>query len=336
MPGSVRRLPAGLASELGRQARDREDRHAAAQRPRKEDVVQRTRVLTRRRRESLAAALFIGPDLIGLLVFVLLPIAFAIYVSFFDWNLIAPMKFAGLANYRRMFADSDWWLSLARTLQFALIYVPILFALSLGMAVAFTKMVGRASAVLRSAYLLPFAITSVIASTLWMFLYNEKNGYLNALLNLLGIPDQQYIGSQSQAMASVVAVVLWINLGYTSLLFFSAIKEIPVSIREAARLDGAGGWQTFWRITLPLVRPTAIFVIVTSTIAAFQILDIILVMTKGGPADATQVGVLYIYQRSFERLEMGYGSALSVVMFMILLVISLVQLRVSRRSNLEG
>ncbi len=296
----------------------------------------RTGVLTRRRRESLAAALFIGPDLVGLLVFVLLPIAFAIYVSFFDWNLISPMRFAGLANYQRLLADTDWWRSLARTAQFALLYVPTLFAVSLGLAVAFTKLVGRASGVLRSAYLLPFAVTSVIASTLWMFLYNEKNGYLNALLNQLGIPDQKYIGSPAQAMASVVVVVLWINLGYTSLLFFSAIKEIPLSITEAARLDGAGGWQTFGRITLPLIRPTAIFVIVTSTIAAFQILDIILVMTKGGPAAATQVGVLYIYQRSFERLEMGYGSALSVVMFVILLVISLVQLRVSRRSNLEG
>ncbi|HQI66785.1 MAG TPA: sugar ABC transporter permease, partial [Rhodoglobus sp.] len=185
------------------------------------------------------------------------------------------------------------------------------------------------------AYLLPFAVTSVIASTLWMFLYTEKTGYLNAFLNLFGIPDQPFIGSPTQAMVSVVVVVLWINLGYTSLLFFSAIKEIPASITEAARLDGATGWQSFWRITLPLVRPTAIFVIVTSTIAAFQILDIILVMTSGGPADATQVGALYIYQRSFERLEMGYGSALSVVMFLILLVISLVQLRLSR-SNLGG
>jgi ABC-type sugar transport system permease subunit len=279
--------------------------------------------------------MFIGPDFLGLVVFVLLPIAFAIYVSFFDWNLIAPKKFVGLANYRRLFADTDWWLSLARTLQFALVYVPILFALSLGLAVAFTKLTGRSSALLRSAYLLPFAVTSVIASTLWMFLYNEKSGYFNALLNLLGIPDQKFIGSPTQAMASVVVVVLWINLGYTSLLFFSAIKEIPLSITEAARLDGANGWQTFWRITLPLIRPTAIFVIVTSTIAAFQILDIILVMTKGGPAGATEVGVLYIYQRSFERLEMGYGSALSVVMFVILLIISLVQLRVSRRSNME-
>lgn len=295
----------------------------------------RTQASRRRRRESLAAAFFIGPDLIGLLVFVLVPIGFAIYVSFFDWNLIAPMKFAGLSNYQRMLGDSDWWVALARTLHFALIYVPVLFALSLAMAVGFSKLPGRASAVLRSAYLLPFAVTSVIASTLWMFLYNEKSGYLNALLNFVGIPDQQYIGSPSQAMASVVAVVLWINLGYTSLLFFSAIKEIPASITEAAHLDGASPWQVFWRITLPLVRPTAIFVIVTSTIAAFQVLDIILVMTKGGPADATQVGVLYIYQRSFERLEMGYGSALSVVIFAILLVISLVQLRVSRRSNLE-
>jgi ABC-type sugar transport system permease subunit len=298
-------------------------------------VVQHTKAprLSRRTRESLAAAVFLAPDLVGLIVFVFLPIVFAIYVSFFDWNLISPMKFAGLANYERLISDTEWWMSLGRTLQFALIYVPLLFALSLGLAVAFTKLLARAASALRSAYLLPFAVTSVIASTLWMFLYTEKTGYLNAFLNLLGIPDQPFIGSPAQAMVSIVVVVLWINLGYTSLLFFSAIKEIPASIKEAALLDGANGWQTFWRITMPLIRPTAIFVIVTSTIAAFQVLDVILVMTGGGPADATEVGVLYIYQRSFERLEMGYGSALSVVMFVILLVISLVQLRVSRNSN---
>lgn len=298
--------------------------------------MQNPRVLTRRRRDSLAAAAFLAPDLIGLLVFVLLPIAYAIYVSFFDWNLIADMKFVGLANYERMLTDADWWASMARTLQFAALYVPLLFVLSLGLAVALTALASGTAASLRSAYLLPFAVTSVIASTLWMFLYNEKQGYLNAILNFFGIPDQKFIGSPSQAMISIVVVVLWTNLGYTSMLFFAAIKEIPSSITEAARLDGAGGWQSFWRITLPLIRQTTIFVLVTSTIAAFQILDIILVMTGGGPADATNVGVLYIYRRSFERLEMGYGSALSAVMFVILLVISLVQLRLSRSSNLDG
>lgn len=297
--------------------------------------MQTKRVLTRKRRESLAAAAFLAPDLIGLSVFVLLPIAFAIYVSFFSWSLIGDPEFVGTANYQRMLTDADWWSSMLRTLQFAALYVPLLLVLALVLAVALTYLAGRTAATLRSAYLLPFAVTSVIASTLWMFLYNEKAGYLNAILNFFGIPDQKYIGSPSQAMISIVVVVLWTNLGYTSMLFFAAIKEIPASITEAARLDGAGAWQTFWRITLPLIRPTTIFVIVTSTIAAFQILDIILVMTKGGPADATNVGALYIYQRSFERLEMGYGSALSVVMFAILLVISLIQLRLSR-SNQEG
>lgn len=291
---------------------------------------------SRRQRDSLAAAVFIGPDLVGLAVFVLLPIAFATYVSFFSWNLIGPMKFVGLANYQRLLADSDWWASLGRTLQFALIYVPTLFGTALALAVAFNALTGKASVILRSAYLLPFAVTSVIASTLWMFLYQEKTGYLNAFLNLLGIADQPFIGSPSQAMASVIVVVLWINLGYTSMLLFSAIKQVPAELLEAARLDGASGPRTFWSIVFPLIRPTSIFVVVTSTIAAFQILDIILVMTSGGPADATQVGALYIYKRSFERLEMGYGSALSVVMFAILLVISLVQLRLTRRNNLEG
>lgn len=296
----------------------------------------RSRVGSRRRRESVAAAVFVAPDLIGLIVFVLLPIAFAIYVSFFSWNLISPMKFVGLANYQRLLADGDWWMSLARTLQFALIYVPVLFVIALALAVAFTLLTGRGSATLRSAYLLPFAVTSVIASTLWMFLYQEKTGYLNAFLNLLGIPDQPFIGSPDQAMVSIVVVVIWINLGYTSMLLFSAIKQVPVELIEAARLDGAGGWRTFWGITFPLIRPTTIFVVVTSTIAAFQVLDIILVMTGGGPADATEVGVLYIYKQSFQQLQMGYGSALSVVMFIVLLVISLVQLRLTRRSNVEG
>ena len=256
-------------------------------------------------------------------------------MSFFSWNLIGDPEFVGTANYQRMLTDTDWWSSMVRTLQFAALYVPLLLVLALVLAVALIYLAGGTAATLRSAYLLPFAVTSVIASTLWMFLYNEKAGYLNAILNFFGIPDQKYIGSPSQAMISIVVVVLWTNLGYTSMLFFAAIKEIPASITEAARLDGAGAWQTFWRITLPLIRPTTIFVLVTSTIAAFQILDIILVMTKGGPADATNVGALYIYQRSFERLEMGYGSALSVVMFAILLVISLIQLRLSR-SNQEG
>ncbi len=290
----------------------------------------------RTRRDSVAAAAFLAPDVIGLIVFVFLPIAFAVYVSFFSWNLISPMQFVGIANYQRLLSDSEWWLSLARTLQFAVIYVPILFALSLALAVGFTKLTGRVSGVIRTMYLLPFAVTSVIASTLWLFLYQEKTGYLNAFLNLLGVPDQPYVGSPNQAIASVIAVVVWTNLGYTSMLFLSAIKQVPGELLEAARLDGARAWRTFWSVTFPLIRPTSVFVIVTSTIAAFQVLDIILVMTSGGPADATEVGVLYIYKRSFERLEMGYGSALSVVMFLILLVISLIQLRLTRRSNLEA
>ena len=119
--------------------------------------------LSRRTRESLAAAVFLGPDLIGLIVFVLVPIAFALYVSFFDWNLISDMKFVGIENYERLMADTEWWQSLGRTLQFALIYVPVLFAISLALALAFTRLMGRSAAVLRSAYLLPFAVTSVIA-----------------------------------------------------------------------------------------------------------------------------------------------------------------------------
>ena len=180
---------------------------------------------------------------------------------------------------------------------------------------------------IKTSFLMPFAITSVIASTLWMFLYNEKRGYLNAVLKSLGFDNQKILGSNKQALVCVIVVLLWINLGYNMILFLSAIKDIPESYHEAATIDGANRWHIFRYITFPLIRQTSIFILVTTTIASFQVLDLIMVMTKGGPAKATEVGALYIYDRSFNMMEMGYGSALSVFLFLSLLVFSFVQMR---------
>jgi multiple sugar transport system permease protein len=180
-----------------------------------------------------------------------------------------------------------------------------------------------------------FAITSVIACTLWMFLYNEKRGYLNEILGALGIPPQGFLGSTSQALPSVIVVILWINTGYNMMLFISAIKEIPASYYEAAVIDGVNDWQSFWHITFPLIRQTSIFVLITTTIASFQVIDMIMVLTKGGPARSTEVGALYIYNRSFNMMEMGYGSALSVCLFIFLLIFSLMQSRLTAEKGTE-
>lgn len=287
----------------------------------------------RRKNEIFTAYLFVLPDLIGLLIFVVLPIIFAVYISFHQWNLVSDKVFIGIDNYKKLFSDKEWWNSLLRTFKFTLIYVPTLFVLSLFFANAINYLKGKLLGFVRTAFLMPYAITSVIAATLWMFLYDEKRGYINAVLNVFGIPDLQYLGAKDQAMIAIIAVVVWINLGYNMILFLSAIKEIPYECIEAAKIDGASKWKTFRHITFPLIQSTSVFILITSTIASFQMLDQIMVMTRGGPAKSTEVAVLYIYQQSFNFLNMGYASALSVVLFLILLVFSFVQMKFMMNDN---
>ena len=287
------------------------------------------KVSKRKRREHFTAYAFILPDFIGLLIFVIIPILYAFYISLFEWDLVSDKIFIGFDNYLRMLQDKDWWSAMLRTVKLTLIYVPSLFCLSLAGAVFVSKIKNKAGSFIKTSFLMPFAITSVIASALWMFLFNEKRGYLNALLNLIGIKDQPFIGGESQALPSIILVLLWINIGYNMILFLSAIKDIPSSYHEAATLDGAGAWQSFRYITFPLIKQTSIFILITTIIASFQVLDLIMVMTKGGPAKATEVAALYIYDRSFNMMEMGYGSALSVFMFLVLLVFSVLQIKMT-------
>ena len=287
----------------------------------------------RRKNEIFTAYLFVLPDLIGLLIFVVVPIIFAVYISFHQWNLVSDKVFIGIDNYKKLFSDKEWWNSLLRTFKFTLIYVPTLFVLALLFANAINYLKGKLLGFVRTAFLMPYAITSVIAATLWMFLYDEKRGYINAVLNVFGIPDLQYLGAKNQAMIAIIVVVVWINLGYNMILFLSAMKEIPYECIEAAKIDGAGKWKTFRHITFPLIQNKSVFILITSTIASFQMLDQIMVMTRGGPAKSTEVAVLYIYQQSFDFLNMGYASALSVVLFLILLVFSFVQMKFMMKDN---
>jgi ABC-type sugar transport system permease subunit len=279
----------------------------------------------RKRNEYIISYLFIAPDLTGLFIFVILPIVFAVYISFFKWDMVSDRVFIGFENYVRLLGDSKWWNAMGRTVKFSLCYVLFLFTFSLFFAVIISRLKSLTASVVKSAFLMPYAITSVIASTLWMFLFNEKRGYVNSLLNFFSIPAQSFLGSTSQALYCIVLVLLWINIGYNVILFAASIKEIPQSYFEAATIEGASGWQVFWNITLPLIRHTSVFIFITTTIASFQIMDIILVMTRGGPAKATEVGALYIYDRSFNMMEMGYGSSLAVCLFLILLIFSLLQ-----------
>lgn len=286
-------------------------------------------------RRNLTAYSFILPDLIGLTVFIIVPIAYAIYISLFNWNFANVKQFVGFANYAAMFHDAKWWAALLRTLKLTLMYVPSLFILALLLAVLISQIDRRkrAAGAIKTSLLMPYAITSVIASCLWMFLLVEKRGFVNVLLKTIGLHGQKFLGSTEQAMGCIVVVMLWINLGYNVILFLSAIKDIPKDYMEAARIDGANRFQIFCSITFPLIRQTSVFVLITTTIASFQCLDLIMVMTSGGPASSTEVAALYIYNQSFNLLKAGYASALSVVLFAVLAVFAILQLKLTGRKD---
>ncbi|MFC4600922.1 carbohydrate ABC transporter permease [Cohnella hongkongensis] len=278
-------------------------------------------------REWGTAYAFLFPNLIGLFVFVFLPIVYALYVSLFDWNALSPKVFVGLDNYRLLMDDSGWWRSVGKTITFSVVYVPLLFVSSLLSAVLIHALKGRVSGLARTMFLMPFAITSVNSAIIAMYLLDPRRGLINWILGGFRIPPQDFLGSTSQAMLCVVFVLLWINVGYNMIIFLSAIKEIPKDYYEAAHMDGAKRGQTFFRITFPLLKETNTFILIVTTIGSFQVFDQIMVMTKGGPAGATEVSVLYIFKHAFELLNMGYSSAMAFVLFLIIFVLSLFQLK---------
>ncbi|SFB11814.1 multiple sugar transport system permease protein [Lentibacillus halodurans] len=277
--------------------------------------------------ETLTAYGFLLPNLVGLTLFIFVPMVYAFYVSLHEWNALSPKVFIGLENYKELAADGRWWASVGRTFIFTFIYVPALYCLALFFAVILNGLKQKYQSIARTMFLFPFAITSVISAVVWMFLYDPRNGFINQVLNAFGLPSLEFLGSTDLALVSIVVVFLWINLGYNMIIFMASIKEIPQDYYEAARIDGATPWKSFRFITFPLLKGTSTFILIVTTIASFTVFDQIMVMTNGGPASSTEVSVIYIYKQGFEFLNMGYASALAVVLFLIIFVLSLAQLR---------
>ncbi|WP_193571445.1 carbohydrate ABC transporter permease [Paenibacillus psychroresistens] len=287
-------------------------------------------IRTNRRKynEWITAYLFLLPDVAGLTLFVFVPILYALYISLFDWNLLSPKVFIGFDNYAQMFKDNQWWKSLEITFIYAIIYVPLLFISSLFFAVLLSNFKGKFMNTVRTLYLMPFAITSVISAVIWIFLLDPRSGFVNKALALVGIPHQPFLGSITQALPTIILVLIWINLGYNMTIFLASIKDIPADYYEAARMDGANRWDAFRYITFPLLRGISVFILVVSTIGSFQVFDQIKVMTGGGPANATEVSVLYLYKQGFQLLNMGYTSALATMLFLIIFILSIAQLKI--------
>lgn len=286
---------------------------------------------TRKKREWITAYAFLLPDVAGLFVFVFLPIVYAFYVSLHEWNAFSPRSFIGLDNYSELLSDSKWWHSLGRTFLFSAVYVPSLFVLALSSAVMIHALAKKTANLVRTLFLMPFAITSVTSAIIGIFLLDPRSGMINQILGFFGIPAQQFLGSPSQALYCIVVVLLWINIGYNMVIFLSAIKEIPKDYYEAANIDGATPMQAFRHITFPLLKGTSTFILIVTMIGSFQVLDQIMVMTKGGPIDTTQVSALYIFKVAFEQLDMGYSSAVAFALFLVIFCLSLLQLKLLSR-----
>lgn len=284
-------------------------------------------------RRALAGYGFVAPAIVFLIGFALLPFLFTVYVSLHDWNMLTPpttMPFRGLDNYRYLLLEDPLFRqTFANTLVFAVGNVAISSVLALGVALVLNSDT-RFRTFWRALYFLPYVTSSVAISIVWANLYHPSYGLFNGILELLGLPTQRFVASLEGAMPSVIAVAVWHAAGYYMIIFLAGLQSIPLEFYEAAKVDGANAWQRFRAITLPLLRPTLLFVAVVNTLGSLQVFDLVYVLTNGGPVNETNTVVLYMYQTAFNFTRMGRASAMAVLLFLVILVVTLVQLRLLR------
>ncbi|GAA5190555.1 sugar ABC transporter permease [Rugosimonospora acidiphila] len=286
-----------------------------------------------RTRATLAGYALIGPSLIGVVAFLLAPVVIVGVISLFRWNLLSSPKFIGLANYRRMAHDHSVWHSVLVTFMYVLFTIPVQTVLALLLAVLLNTRL-RGVRVLRAVYVVPWMATPVVMGEVWRWIFDGQNGALNSFLSVFGLGSISWLQSTSLALPSVAAVGIWSSAGYTMLFFLAGLQGIPEHLYEAARVDGASQAQQFFRITMPLLRPTMFFVLVTSVIGSFQVFDTVYSMTTpvlGGPADATSVLNLKIYTTAFQLFDDGYASAIAMLLFGLLLVLTVAQVLYFRK-----
>jgi multiple sugar transport system permease protein len=287
-----------------------------------------------RRQEWLIGYLFLLPDALGLLLFLGLPALFAIYTSFFSWNGVQQRVFVGLGNYTALLGDPLFGGSLKVTVLYMVMFVPSLFIVSLGLALLLVQKI-RLRLLFRTAFFLPIVTSGVIVGLIWNFMYDPQVGVLNYILETLHLPDQSWVGDAHSALPSLVLTSVWWNAGYYMIIFMAGLQDIPRDYYEAAHIDGANRWQSFWGITWPLLKPTRFFVVVVSILSSFQVFDLVYIMTQGGPDYATNTTVYYIYDQAFHFDKLGYASAMATALFIILIVITLIQIRVQRSGRIE-
>ena len=291
--------------------------------------IQTRRRLGLGRREAIVGYLMLSPWIIGFLVFTLGPMIASLYFSFCDYKVIKPPQFIGLANYQRMFTDDLFYKSLRVTTTYTVASVPLGIVTALLVAVLLNQQIWGVR-VFRTIFYLPSVISGVAVSLVFVWLFNHRFGILNFIIGLFGVRGPDWLGRPAWALWAFVLMSLW-GVGGNMVILLAGLQGVPVSLHEAAQIDGASAWTRFWRITLPMISPAILFITIMSVIGSFQVFTQAYIMTGGGPANATLFYLLYLYRNAFAWFEMGYASALAWVLFLVVLVCTLITMRGSQR-----
>lgn len=271
-------------------------------------------------------------------VFFVLPVIFAAYVSLTTWDSLSPPRWVGLKNYQYLLqTDPIFWQTMRQTLYFAMGTLVIGVPLALLLAFALSR--ARLQGMWRVLYTLPMVTNIVAVAFIWTFVFRQTDGVLNRVLGLFGLPGPGWLTDPSLAMLSAILVFVWMELGRNMLLFMAGLNGVDETYYEAARMDGAGAWAQFRQITVPLLRPTILFVVITNFISGMSYFTLMLVLfpgTQGGPSRAALTTGQYMYEMAFADLRLGRASAVSYVLFAFVLVVTLIQLRVMRRGGVEA
>jgi multiple sugar transport system permease protein len=287
------------------------------------------------RAQARSAWLFLAPALTLIGLFFFLPVAASLLLSVTDFDIYALgdsalTRFVGLRNYAELVRNDTFWRAVRNTFYFALVGGPLTVGASLGAALLVNARAVRLRGLFRTVYFTPFVTTLVAIAIVWRYLYHPKYGLLNYLLGAVGISPVDWLGDPRWAMPAIILMAVWKNFGYNMLIFIAGLQSIPEELYEAARIDGAGAWRRFWHVTIPQLAPTFLFVGVVTMIGYFQLFAEPYVMTGGGPLRATTSLVLFMYEEGFRWWRMGVAAAIAFILFGIILLWTMLQLRVQR------
>jgi multiple sugar transport system permease protein len=286
----------------------------------------------------VAAWIFLAPAMTAIAVFFVVPVVSALVMSFTDFDIYALgnlsyVRFVGFLNYIRIFETPLFWTALKNTFYFVLVGGPLSVAVSLGMALMVSSKLAKFKPFFRTVYFLPVVTNLVAVSVVWRYLYHPAHGLLNQALSWFGVMPIDWLGNPYAAMPAIIIMAVWKNFGYNMLIFIAGLQNIPDDLYEASHIDGANAWQQFVHVTLPMLAPTTVFVVMMTIIGYFQLFAEPYVMTQGGPMNSTMSIVLLMYEQGFRWWNMGFAAAIAFVLFAVILVFTLIQMMIQRRTE---